>query len=187
MKKKLAILLMMLMISVSLAGCVSNDADPVVETKEITDSDSDGVPDSVDNCPDVFNPDQFLGFEGYECSEDESFTLTQPNFIPKSGGGNSVTTMNITQDSLIYTLSEVVGADFKGTWFTPASNIATTAHLKDSNGNIVYNNLFHRNGWSSSLDTLYPNDPDIGGHIGPESGPEPSCFQPDAGHLQQRI
>ena len=59
MKKKLAILLMMLMISVSLAGCVSNDADPVVETKEITDSDSDGVPDSVDNCPDVFNPDQF--------------------------------------------------------------------------------------------------------------------------------
>ena len=49
MKKKLAILLMMLMISVSLAGCVSNDADPVVETKEITDSDSDGVPDSVDN------------------------------------------------------------------------------------------------------------------------------------------
>ena len=43
MKKKLAILLMMLMISVSLTGCVSNDADPVVETKEITDSDSDGV------------------------------------------------------------------------------------------------------------------------------------------------
>lgn len=181
MKKKLAILLMMLMISVSLAGCVSNDTDPVVETKEITDSDSDGVPDSIDNCPDVFNPDQFLGFEGYECSGDESFTLTQPNFIPKSGGGNSVTTMNITQDSLIYTLSEVVGADFKGTWFTPASNIAATAHLKDSNGNIVYNNLFHRNGWSSSLDTLYPNDPDIGGHIWPESGPSHPVFSPMQG------
>ena len=52
-------ILLMLMISVSLAGCLSNDTDPVVETKEITDSDSDGVPDSIDNCPDLFNPEQF--------------------------------------------------------------------------------------------------------------------------------
>ena len=37
----MAVLLMML-ISVSLTGCVSNDTDPVAETKEITDSDSDG-------------------------------------------------------------------------------------------------------------------------------------------------
>ena len=178
MKKNIAILLMLLMLATPIAGCMSNDDASTEETSKISDSDSDGVPDSIDNCPDLFNPDQSLGFEGYECDEDERFTLDQPNFILKSGGGNGVTTMNITQDSSIYTLNEIVGADFEGTWFTPASNIAVSAHLLDSSGNIVYNNLFSFNGWSTSLDTLYPNDPNIGGHIWEESGPNHPVFSP---------
>ena len=181
MKKDIAILLMLLMLATPIAGCMSNDDASTEETSKISDSDSDGVPDSIDNCPDLFNPDQDPGFAGYECSEDERFTLNQPNFILKSGGGNGVTTMNITQDSSIYTLNEIVGADFEGTWFTPASNIAVSAHLLDLNGNIVYNDLFNFNGWSTSLDTLYPNDPNIGGHIWEESGPDHPVFSAMSG------
>ena len=72
---------MLLMLATPIAGCMSNDDASTEETSKISDSDSDGVPDSIDNCPDLFNPDQSLGFEGYECDEDERFTLDQPNFI----------------------------------------------------------------------------------------------------------
>ena len=185
MKKKLAILLMMLMISVSLAGCVSNDTDPVVETKEITDSDSDGVPDTIDNCPDLFNPDQFSGLTDYECDEDEVRSqLNQPVIMPRSGGGNQVTDLQITPSSNNYNLQDTIEASFTGTWFWWLNqyntyrppNVDVAIDLEDSQGNVVYQNVIAYSGMSVSLDSHSPNDAAIGMRIWEETGPSHPIF-----------
>ena len=93
------------------------------------DSDGDGVLDSVDNCPDLYNPDQDIGFEGYECSSDERYT-SNAGVATRSGGGSGVTSMVITQDAMLYDLNGVVGADFTGTWFQPHSGLLVRAHLE---------------------------------------------------------
>ena len=170
MKKNIAILMMLLMLIAPIAGCMSNDDGSSEETSKIIDSDGDGVLDSVDNCPDLFNPDQNIGFEGYECSSDERYT-SDARVTTRSGGGSGVTSMMITQDALLYDLNDVVGADFTGTWFQPYSGLLVSAHLRDANGNIHYNNLINFNGYSSSLDTLHTTDPALAGHTWPETGP----------------
>ena len=142
MKKNMAILMMLLMLIAPIAGCMSNDDASSEETSKIIDSDGDGVLDSVDNCPDLFNPDQNIGFEGYECSSDERYT-SDARVTTRSGGGSGVTSMMITQDALLYDLNDVVGADFTGTWFQPYSGLLVSAHLRDANGNIHYNNLIN--------------------------------------------
>ena len=166
----MAILLALLMGTVSLAGCIGNDNSDTSDETKIVDSDGDGVLDSVDNCPDLYNPDQDIGFEGYECSSDERYT-SNAGVATRSGGGSGVTSMVITQDAMLYDLNDVVGADFTGTWFQPHSGLLVSAHLRDANGNIHYNNLINFNGYSSSLDTLHTTDPALGGHTWPETGP----------------
>ena len=166
----MAILLALLMGTVSLAGCLGTDNGDSSDEMKIVDSDGDGVLDSVDNCPDLFNPDQDIGFEGYECSSDERYT-SNAGVATRSGGGSGVTSMVITQDAMLYDLNDVVGADFTGTWFEPHSGLLISAHLRDANGNIHYNNLINFNGYSSSLDTLHTTDPALGGHTWPETGP----------------
>ena len=176
---------MMLMISVSLAGCVSNDTDPVVETKEITDSDSDGVPDSIDNCPDLFNPDQFSGLPGYECDEDELRSqINQPVVMPRSGGGNQVTDLQISPSSFAYDLQDTIEATFIGTWFWWQNqnnvwrppNVDVAIDLEDSQGNVVYQNVIAFSGMSVALDSHSPNDPTIGKRIWDETGPAHPIF-----------
>ena len=166
----MAILLALLMGTVSLAGCIGNDNSDTSDETKIVDSDGDGVLDSVDNCPNLYNPDQDIGFEGYECSSDERYT-SNAGVATRSGGGSGVTSMVITQDAMLYDLNDVVGADFTGTWFQPHSGLLVSAHLRDANGNIHYNNLINFNGYSSSLDTLHTTDPALGGHTWPETGP----------------
>lgn len=172
-----------------LTGCFGGDdtSDSTEDDMELllTDSDSDGVPDSVDNCPDLFNPDQFSGLPGYECDEDELRSqINQPVVMPRSGGGNQVTDLQISPSSYTYTLQDTIEASFTGTWFWYQDhlwdyrppNVDVAIDLEDSQGNVVYQNVISFSGNSVSLDSHSPNDPSIGMRIWEETGPSHPLF-----------
>lgn len=183
--KRMALLLALLMGTVSLAGCLGTDNGDSSDEMKIVDSDGDGVPDSIDNCPDVFNPDQSIGIEGYECDEDELRSQINPPIVMhRSGGGNQVTDLQIAPSSFTYDLQDTIEASFIGTWFwwqnqfnvwrPPQVDVAID--LEDSQGNVVYQNVISYSGMSVSLDSHSPNDPTIGKRIWDETGPSHPIF-----------
>ena len=185
MNKNVAILMMLLMLIAPIAGCMSNDDGSSEETSKIIDSDGDGVLDSVDNCPDLFNPEQFTGPAGYECSEDELRSqINPPIVIPRSGGGNQVTDLQIAPSSFTYDLQDTIEASFIGTWFWWQNqnnvwrppNVDVAIDLEDSQGNVVYQNVIAFSGMSVALDSHSPNDPTIGKRIWDETGPAHPIF-----------
>ena len=170
--RKYAFMLTLIMVCSSLAGCIGGDdtSDSTEDDMELllTDSDGDGVIDSIDNCPNRYNPMQSNSTKEMGCDIDYYPNNPSTNITTRSSTGTS---MNIVPSQSVYTLQDTIQAQFIGVWSEPHNSISIDVNLADSNGIVVYPNVIQFAGYSSSLDTLYPNDQSQGGHIWVETGP----------------
>jgi len=179
MKTKTTFLTMLLILPL-IAGCIGSDETGDDIEGLLVDSDGDGVIDSLDNCPETYNPLQ----DGAEIDEskgnsfvsdicgNEQFTIIDSTVTNLSTRSSGVTSFTVIPSQYVYSTSDTIEADFIGNWFEPYDQLYSTVHLTDLNGIIIYQYVIGINGMGmTSLDTLYPNDPALGGHIWVETGP----------------
>ena len=166
--KKISFVLVLLMIIPVLSGCLgdddSSDATEIDIEKLLIDTDKDGVIDSIDNCPEYHNPVQL---EDDLCGAENFSTPGNPSISTRSSG---VTSFTVIPSKYVYSLTEDIEAQFIGNWFEPQQHLYISIHLRDINGIMIYQDVIGMIG-QTSLDTLYPNDPALGGHIWEEDSP----------------
>ena len=188
MKTK-SILLTTLLIFPLLAGCIGGGESGEDVNDLLIDSDSDGIIDSLDNCPEIYNPlqsglekddGQGISYMKDTC-ESEQFTIIDPSGTNLSTRSSGVTSFTVIPSQYVYTTSDTIEADFIGNWFEPYDQLYSSVHLTDINGVVIYQYVIGINGMGmTSLDTLYPNDPTLGGHVWVETGPShPTAGSPN--------
>ena len=89
----------------------------------LLDSDGDGVPDTIDNCPFHYNPDQF------DVCHNSPETVAADAALSQSGS---------TQGPLSLTFIAKFDGGASGTYFVPVNLFNTICRVKDSAGNELH-------------------------------------------------
>ena len=146
MKTKTTFLTLLLILPL-LAGCIGSDESGDDIEELLVDSDGDGVIDSLDNCPETYNPLQ----DGAEKDEskgksfvsdicgNEQFTIIDSSVTNLSTRSSGVTSFTVIPSQYVYSTSDTIEADFIGNWFEPYDQLYSTVHLTDINGVIITN------------------------------------------------